>query len=83
MVNRCAGMSALFFTDQKVENFDGVMTSDTAVYADYFKKMLDMGNMLPPSQYEGIFVSLAHTEADIDKTIADNRKALEAIVEGR
>lgn len=83
VVNRCAGMSALFFTDQKVENFDGVMTSDTAVYADYFKKMLDMGNMLPPSQYEGIFVSLAHTEADIDKTIADNRKALEAIAEGR
>ena len=83
VVNRCAGMSALFFTDQKVENFGGVMTSDTDMYADYFKKMLDMGNMLPPSQYEGIFVSLAHTEADIDKTIADNRKALEAIAEGR
>lgn len=78
-VNRCAGMSALFFTDQPVKNFAGVMTSDTAMYTRYFKMMLEAGHLMPPSQFEGIFVSAAHSDAAIDKTIADNRKALEAL----
>jgi glutamate-1-semialdehyde 2,1-aminomutase len=52
------------------------MTADTAAYADYFRSMLDAGNLLPPAQFEGIFLSTEHTEADLLKTIADHYQAL-------
>lgn len=81
VVNRYAGMSALFFTDQPVTDFTSVMTSDTDMYSRYFGMMFDAGNLIPPSQFEGIFVSAAHSDEDIDKTIADNRAALEKLAE--
>ncbi|MDO4288958.1 MAG: glutamate-1-semialdehyde 2,1-aminomutase [Eubacterium sp.] len=77
---RLGGMSALFFTDQEITDFASVMTSDTEMYSRYFKAMLDLGNLMPPSQFEGIFVSAAHTEADIEKTVADNLEALKTLV---
>ena len=46
------------------------MNSDTKLYARYFTKMLDRGFLLPPSQYEGIFVSDAHTDADVDSLVS-------------
>ena len=78
-VNRYAGMTTLFFTDHPVTDFASVMTSDTELYARYFALMLEAGNLMPPSQFEGIFVSAAHTEEDIARTVADNRRALEAL----
>lgn len=75
VVNRYAGMSALFFTDGPVTDFSSVMKSDTEMYKKYFKLMLESGNLLPPSQFEGIFVSAAHSDEDIDKTVADCRNA--------
>lgn len=76
---RFGGMSALFFTDQEICDFSSVMTSDTKTYAKYFAEMLNRGNLMPPAQFEGIFVSAAHTKADIEKTIADNLAALKAL----
>lgn len=76
---RFGGMSALFFTDQEISDFSSVMTSDTKTYAKYFAEMLNRGNLMPPAQFEGIFVSAAHTKADIEKTIADNLAALKAL----
>ncbi len=74
-------MSTLFFAQGPIVDFTSVMKSDTQAYARYFRQMLDLGNFLAPSQFEAIFLSAAHTEADIDATIADNLKALTAMVE--
>ncbi len=79
-VVRVGGMSALFFTDQEVVDFASVMTSDTSLYSRYFKTMLERGNLMPPAQFEGIFVSAAHTEADIEKTVSDHLEALKKLV---
>ena len=46
-----------------------------------FKAMLALGHLMPPSQFEGIFVSAAHSEAAIAKTVADQRQVLEEIAE--
>jgi glutamate-1-semialdehyde 2,1-aminomutase len=73
---RVKGMTCFFFTDTPITGYDAVMTADTAAYADYFRSMLDAGNLLPPAQFEGIFLSTEHTEADLLKTIADHYQAL-------
>lgn len=80
-VTRFKGMSTLFFAQGPIVDYTSVMKSDTQAYARYFRQMLDLGNFLAPSQFEAIFLSAAHTEADIDATIADNLKALTAMVE--
>ena len=77
---RFGGMSALFFTDQEITDFASVMTSDTEMYSRYFKMMLERGNLMPPAQFEGIFVSAAHTEEAIEKTVADNLEALKQLI---
>jgi glutamate-1-semialdehyde 2,1-aminomutase len=50
--------------------------SDTARYADFFWKMIDRGIYLPCSQYEALFFSIAHTDADIDRTIKAAEESL-------
>lgn len=77
---RFKGMSCMFFTDQPVISYAAVMTSDTRAYTTYFKAMLEAGNFLPPSQFEAIFISAAHTKEDIEKTIADHYQALQQLV---
>ncbi|MBK5243442.1 MAG: glutamate-1-semialdehyde 2,1-aminomutase [Eubacteriaceae bacterium] len=76
---RFKGMTSLFFTDQPINGYQAVMTSDTQAYTQYFKAMLDAGNLLPPAQFEGIFLSTAHTTEDIEKTIEDNYQALKSL----
>lgn len=76
---RFAGMSALFFTDRDIRDFSSVMTSDTDMYAKYFAEMLERGNLMAPAQFEAIFISAAHTEEDIQKTVADNLEALKTL----
>lgn len=76
--HRIGSMFTLFFTQNKeVNTFKEVCTSDTEMYAKFFKFSLDNGIYLAPSQYEAGFVSIAHTNEDIDKTIAGNYAALE------
>ena len=80
VVNRIGSMMTLFFTDSKqVTNIDEAMTSDTAKYANYFKLSLESGIYLAPSQFECLFVSYAHSDAEIDKMIAANLTALEQL----
>jgi glutamate-1-semialdehyde 2,1-aminomutase len=78
-VTRIGGMVCLFFTDKAVNTYADVMTCDTEAYASYFVCMLDAGILLPPAQFEGIFLSFAHSEADIKKTIEANLNALQEI----
>lgn len=68
-VNRAGSMIGLFLTNEPVTNFESAKTSDLELFAEYYKLMLDEGIYLPPSQFEGLFLSTAHTEEHIDKTI--------------
>jgi glutamate-1-semialdehyde 2,1-aminomutase len=69
-MNRVGSMGSLFFTDQPVIDFDSAQTSDTQRFARMFCAMLARGVYLAPSQFEAAFVSLAHDQKDIDKTLA-------------
>ncbi|MBS2096726.1 glutamate-1-semialdehyde 2,1-aminomutase [Carboxylicivirga linearis] len=80
VLNRVGSMMTAFFTDsEQVASFDEAMSSDTSKYADYFKGMVENGLYIAPSQFECLFISMAHTEKDLEKLIKGNRKALEAI----
>ena len=63
-------MMGLFFTDIPVRNFDDAKTCDLNRFTAFYQGMLNRGVYLAPSQFEAGFVSLAHSEADIDRTIA-------------
>ncbi|MEC1178361.1 glutamate-1-semialdehyde 2,1-aminomutase [Metasolibacillus meyeri] len=68
-VNRAGSMIGFFFTNEEVINFETAKTSDLALFAEYFKLMAEEGVFLPPSQFEGMFISTAHTEEHIAKTV--------------
>jgi glutamate-1-semialdehyde 2,1-aminomutase len=68
--NRVGSMGCLFFTEQRVVDFDSAQTADTQKFAHMFCAMLERGVYLAPSQFEAAFVSLAHDQEDIDKTLA-------------
>ena len=77
VINRIGSMMTLFFTEeQKVENFEQAMKSDTARYGDYFRKSLENGIYLAPSQFECLFVSDAHSDKDIDRFIEANDRVM-------
>jgi glutamate-1-semialdehyde 2,1-aminomutase len=67
--NRVGSMMTGFFTDQPVTDYENARRSNTERYAQFFRGMLERGVYLAPSQFEAAFVSLAHTEADIDRVI--------------
>ena len=66
--NRIGSMGTLFFTGGPVRNFAEAKRSDTAAYGRYFHAALDRGVFLAPAQYEAMFLSTAHTDADLRKT---------------
>lgn len=68
-VTRVGSMLTLFFNSQQPTDWDSASKSDTARYGKYFWGLLDRGIYMPCSQYEALFVSAAHTDADIDATI--------------
>jgi glutamate-1-semialdehyde 2,1-aminomutase len=68
--NRVGSMSTMFFTEAEVTDWSSASTSDTAQYAAFFRGMLERGFTIAPSQFEACFVSLAHTEEDIDAFIS-------------
>jgi len=77
--NRAGSMIGFFFTDKKVTDYESAKSSDLQFFAEYYKQMADNGVFLPPSQFEGIFLSTAHSEEDIEKTIKAAQKAFKAI----
>ncbi|MFE6795259.1 glutamate-1-semialdehyde 2,1-aminomutase [Paenibacillus chitinolyticus] len=78
-LNRVGSMVCPFFTEQKVVNYDTAKTSDLSVFNRYFGHLLDLGVSVAPSQFEGMFVSAAHTDEDIEATIEANREALKRL----
>lgn len=69
-INRMGSMFTLFFTPEDVTDFASAAKSDTKLFSRHFGKMLKGGVMIAPSQFEASFVSLAHTDEDIDTTLA-------------
>ena len=74
-----AGMYGFFFIDGEVKNFEQAAKQDTAKFGRWHRGMLEHGVYLAPSAYEAGFTSLAHTEEDIDKTIAAAREVMQQI----
>lgn len=75
-VNRDGSLVTMFLGPATVTDADEARRSDTAKFATYFHRMLERGIYLPPSQFEAMFVSLAHSDADIDATIVAARESL-------
>jgi glutamate-1-semialdehyde 2,1-aminomutase len=78
-VNVAGSLLTLFFAPEAVLDYSDAKKSDTKRFAAFFTEMLDRGIFLPPSQFEALFVSAAHTDADIEKTISAARDSLKAI----
>ena len=76
---RVGSMFCAFFTNGTVRDWPTAAACDTKAFAKYFMGMLQEGVYLAPSQFETAFVSIAHTEADLDRTIAAARKAFKAL----
>jgi glutamate-1-semialdehyde 2,1-aminomutase len=76
-IAQCGSMFTLFFNPEPVMSYTVSKKNDTARFAKYFHAMLDLGVYLPCSQFEANFVSAAHTDADIEATLAAAREALQ------
>ena len=76
-VNRVGSMLTAFFTEGPVTDYASAKRADTARYGRYFHAMLARGVFLAPSQFEAAFVSLAHSEADLDHAARSCHEALQ------
>lgn len=80
--NGAGSMWTWFFTPGPVRNYAEAAKSDTAAFGRFHRAMLERGVWLPPSQFEAAFLSYAHTEADVQATIAAAREAFEMVAAG-
>jgi glutamate-1-semialdehyde 2,1-aminomutase len=78
-LNRVGSMWTLFFGVTAVRDARSARSADTDMFARWFRGMLEQGVYLPPSQFEAAFISLAHTEADIDETVRAAGKVLSGL----
>jgi len=77
-VTRIGSMMTVFFTAEAPFDYASAKRADTERYGRFHRAMLDAGFYLPPAQFEAMFVSLAHTPADLQRTFEAARKAFEA-----
>jgi glutamate-1-semialdehyde 2,1-aminomutase len=78
-INHTKGMFTLFFTEGPVRDYRTAKMSDTKRFAQFFIEMMEQGIYLPPSQFEAWFISLAHNQKDLDRTIEACEEAFEKI----
>jgi glutamate-1-semialdehyde 2,1-aminomutase len=78
-VNRVGSMFTFFFTEGPVTDWDSAKKCDTAQFGRFFRGMLDRGVYLAPSQFEAAFLSAAHTEEDIRRTVEAAREVLATV----
>jgi glutamate-1-semialdehyde 2,1-aminomutase len=74
-----SGMFGFFFTEGPIHNFEDAKKSDTAKFGRFHRGMLEQGVYLAPSQFEAGFMSLSHTEEDIDRTLAAAREVMRGL----
>jgi glutamate-1-semialdehyde 2,1-aminomutase len=75
-INRAGSLLTAFFTDGPVTDWTSAAKSDREQYAAYFHRMLEAGVYLAPSQFEAAFLSLAHTDEDLERAATAAAKAL-------
>ena len=78
-INRVGSMMTLFFTEPQVKDFADATRSDTDRHAAFCLEMLQRGVYLAPSQFEALFISAAHTDQDVERTIEAGRASLEKV----
>jgi glutamate-1-semialdehyde 2,1-aminomutase len=81
--HQAGSMFGIFFNEHEVWNFDDSCASDQEAFKVWFKSMLEQGIYLAPSQFETLFMSGAHTDEDIDRTIEAAGKAFAAVAASR
>lgn len=82
-VNRAGSLLTMFIGPERVRDADEARTCDSGKFAKFFHGMLDRGINIPPSQFEAMFISMAHTNADIDRTIAAAHESLCNLARGK
>ena len=82
-VNRAGSMFTVFFAPGPVVDFDTANDADRDAFACFFQTMLEGGVLLPPSQFEAAFVSAAHTDRDVERTLRASKKAFQAVARQR
>jgi len=80
-ISRVGSLLTVFFTANEVVDYESARSSNTDLYSRFFHGMLDEGIYLPPSQFEALFVSLAHSEKDIEQTAKGAEKAFSACLQ--
>jgi glutamate-1-semialdehyde 2,1-aminomutase len=79
VVNRVGSILSAFFTGEAVRDYRSAVTADTGRFTKYFSSMLEQGIYVAPSQFEAMFVSYAHSDEDIDRTIAAIEESFKAL----
>ena len=78
-INRLGSLLTLFFAESPATDYASALASNTERYARFFRSMLERGVNLAPSQFEAMFLSLAHSDEDVEGTVAAAREALRAV----
>ncbi|WP_461828911.1 glutamate-1-semialdehyde 2,1-aminomutase [Aquifex sp.] len=78
-INRIASMMTVFFTDKEVKDFETAKSSDTELFAKFFRALLEEGVLIPPSQFEAWFLTTAHEDEDIDEALDKIREAVKKL----
>ncbi|MBM7701340.1 glutamate-1-semialdehyde 2,1-aminomutase [Metabacillus iocasae] len=78
-INRAGSMIGFFFTDEQVINYEKAKTSNLDYFSAFYREMANQGVFLPPSQFEGLFLSTAHSDKDIEQTIEAAEKAFASL----
>jgi glutamate-1-semialdehyde 2,1-aminomutase len=78
-VNAVGSVLTPFFTDRPVRDYESATSANTDQYARFFRGMLERGVYPPPSQFEAWFLSAAHTQKDVDRTVAAAREAMSEV----
>jgi glutamate-1-semialdehyde 2,1-aminomutase len=82
-VSAAGSLITLFFATDAVRDYAGAKRSNTARFAAFFREMLTRGVLLPPSQFEALFVSSAHSDEDISRSLAAARESLKTLASAR
>ena len=78
-VNAFGSLLTPFFTSAPVRDYSSALAANTTAYATFFRGMLERGIYPPPSQFEAWFLSAAHTDRDVKKTIAAAKTAMKDV----
>jgi glutamate-1-semialdehyde 2,1-aminomutase len=79
-VNQAGSVLTVFFGVDHVRDYASAIRSDTQMFARYFQGMIERGIYLPPSQFEALFISLAHSEAEIQATVTAASEVMSSLL---